>query len=54
MAAKSPKSSFSRAGIGFNVAVQAACVLFLVVAVIAMAFEHNVLQHLGMHMGSAG
>jgi len=26
----------------------------LVVAVIAMAFEHNVLQHLGMHMGSAG
>lgn len=26
----------------------------VVVAVIAMAFEHNVFQHLGMHMGSGG
>jgi len=39
MAAKSPKSSFSRAGIGFNVAVQAACVLFLVVAANVVGFN---------------
>jgi hypothetical protein len=41
MAAKSPKkSSFSRAGIGFNVAVQAACVLFLVVAANIVGFNY--------------
>jgi hypothetical protein len=40
MAAKSPKSSFSRAGIGFNVAVQAACVLFLVVAANVVGFNY--------------
>lgn len=40
MAGKSPKSSFSRAGIGFNVLLQAACVLFLFVAANYIGFNY--------------